>query len=193
MQSQRWTFGLALLFLTVSAVTLFAWIPNDVESGVIVTFRRRTAIGDAMAPTLTAYAILIVSCILALTSFRKGMTSGGPPEGGPDSYCYRFILRLAVPLVLGVVLMKYTGPIAVDLVNVVGGDLGTYRLLKAAFPYKYLGFLVGGFVMVFGFIRVVENRFSPSAALLSVLAVLVLILLYDVPFDNILLPPNGDF
>ena len=89
--------------------------------------------------------------------------------------------------------MKYTGPIAVDLVNVVGGDLGTYRLLKAAFPYKYLGFLVGGFVMVFGFIRVVENRFSPSAALLSVLAVLVLILLYDVPFDNILLPPNGDF
>ncbi|MDP7426160.1 MAG: hypothetical protein QF394_12185, partial [Rhodospirillales bacterium] len=60
------------------------------------------------------------------------------------------------------------------------------------FPYKYLGYVLGGFFMVFGLIRVVENRFSASAAWASIIAVLVLTILYDVPFENLLLPPNGD-
>ena len=47
--------------------------------------------------------------------------------------------------------------------------------------------------MTFGLIRVVENKVTQSAALVAALVVLALILLYDVPFDNILLPPNGDF
>ena len=47
--------------------------------------------------------------------------------------------------------------------------------------------------MVFGVIRVVENKITHSAAWVAALAVLALVLLYDVPFDNLLLPPNGDF
>jgi hypothetical protein len=96
-------------------------------------------------------------------------------------------------MVLGLVLMVYTGPLVVEAINAFGGEIGTYRQLKAAFPYKYLGYLVGGFVIAFGVIGVVENKATQSAAWIAALAVLALILLYDVPFDNILLPPNGDF
>ena len=96
-------------------------------------------------------------------------------------------------MVLGLVLMVYTGPLVVEAISAFGGEVGTYRQLKAAFPYKYLGYTMGGFVMVLGVIRVVENKITHSAAWVAALAVLALVLLYDVPFDNLLLPPNGDF
>jgi type IV secretory pathway VirB3-like protein len=56
-----------------------------------------------------------------------------------------------------------------------------------------VGYLLGSVIMVTGIIQVVENRFSKSAIWVSILAVLGLIILYDMPFDNLLLPPNGDF
>ena len=193
MQSERWVIGLALFFASASILTLFVWIPADIETGVIETFRRQTTIGDAMAPTLAAAAILVISVIMGVVAVFRAKKNGGPPESGPDQRDYSFLLLIAVPVVLGLVLMVYVGPVAVEAINALGGEIGTYRELKAAFPYKYLGFLIGGFVMVFGVIRVVENKGTQSAAWVAALAVLALILLYDVPFDNLLLPPNGDF
>ena len=193
MQSERWTIGLALFFAGVSTLTLFVWIPIDIETGVIETFRRRTTIGDAMAPTLAAAAIFVISVIMGAVAVLRARINSRPPEAGLDRQDYSFLLLTAVPVVLGLVLMVYVGPVAVEAINALGGEIGTYRELKAAFPYKYLGFLIGGFVMVFGAIRVVENKGTQSAAWVAALAVLALILLYDVPFDNLLLPPNGDF
>lgn len=193
MQSERWTIGLALFFASASLLTLFVWIPIDIETGVIETFRRRTTIGDAMAPTLSAAAILVISIVMGVAAVLRAKRIGGPPEAGPDRRGYKFLLLIAVPMVLGLVLMVYTGPLVVEAINAFGGEIGTYRQLKAAFPYKYLGYLVGGFVIAFGVIGVVENKATQSAAWIAALAVLALILLYDVPFDNILLPPNGDF
>jgi hypothetical protein len=193
MQSERWTIGLALFFAGASLVTLFVWIPADIETGVIETFRRRTTIGDAMAPTLAAAAILVISVIMGISAVLRARRNGRPPESGPDRRGSAFLLLITVPMVLGLVLMVYTGPVVVEAINAFGGEIGTYRQLKAAFPYKYLGYLIGGFVMAFGMIRVVENKTSQSAAWVSAFAVLALILLYDLPFENILLPPNGDF
>ena len=99
---------------------------------------------------------------------------------------------MAVVLVLGLVLMVFTGPVVVESINGLGGEIGTYRQLRDTVPYKYLGFAAGGFVLVFGAIRVVENRFSMAAAGVAIGAVVVLGFIYDVPFDNLLLPPNGD-
>ena len=193
MQSERWTIGLGLFFVSASVLTLVVWIPTDIETGVIETFRRRTTIGDAMAPTLAAAAILMISMIMVVFAVLRARKNGGPPEPGPDRQGYKFLLLIAVPMVLGLVLMVYTGPLVVEAINAFGGEVGTYRQLKAAFPYKYLGYTMGGFVMVFGVIRVVENKITHSAAWVAALAVLALVLLYDVPFDNLLLPPNGDF
>ena len=193
MQSERWTIGLAVFFALAGALTLFVWIPNDVETAIVETFRRRTTIGDAMAPTLAAAAILACSVIMGIFAILRARKGNRLAEAGPDRRSYIFLLRLAMVIGLSLGLMVCAGPLAVELINGLFGESETYRQLKATFPYKYLGYLLGGFVMVTGVIQVVENRFSRSAVWVSVIAVLALIILYDVPFNNLLLPPNGDY
>lgn len=192
MPRDRWTIGLGCLFAVLGVVTLAAWIPNDIESGVIETFRRQTSIGDAMAPTMVAAGILIVSVLMAVAEFLPRAGESGPATV-LDRQSARFLLRLFGILIVGLVLMGYVGPLTVDAINALGFDVGSYRQLRDTVPYKYLGYTVGGFVIIFGLIRLVENRFSGRAALAALVAVAILIFLYDVPFDDLLLPPNGDF
>jgi|TARA_B100000315_G_scaffold251951_1_gene287719 hypothetical protein len=193
MNNQRWTIGLAVFFIIASAFTLFVWIPLDIETGVIETFRRRVNIGDAMAPTVMAAGILVVSIIMGVMAVLRPVEDAKSPEEGLDRQSFAFLLRLIIALGAGLALMFYTGPLVVDLINAMGGEIGTYRLLKDTIPYKFIGYIIGGFVLVFGTIRVIENRFSLTAAWVAIIAVLVLTFLYKVPFDNLLLPPNGDF
>jgi hypothetical protein len=188
MQKAPWTIGLALFFFVGSLVTLFIWIPNDIETGVIETFRRRVTIGDALAPTVMAAGILVVSFFMGVLAYLQ---PGSEEKQGLDKQSLSYLLRLFVVIALSLALMVCTGPLVVDFINLMGGDLGSYRLQKATIPYKYLGYLSGGFVMIFGIIRVVEGRFSLSAAWVSIAAVIFLTVLYDVPFDSLLLPPNG--
>jgi hypothetical protein len=192
MQKAPWTVGLALFLVLGSLLTILIWIPNDIETGVIETFRRRVTIGDAMAPTMMAIGILVVSLLMGVLAVVRPVPEAKSGKEGLDKNSFSFLLRLAIAIGLGLALMIHTGPLVVDLINLLGGDLGSYRLQKATFPYKYIGYITGSFVMIFGVIRVVENRFSASAAWVSILAVIVMTILYDVPFDNLLLPPNGN-
>ena len=86
--------------------------------------------------------------------------------------------------------MLLTGPILAWIVT--GGET-PYRVLRATAPWKYLGFALGGTVMTFGLIALSQHRPSWRLAALAFVATLVIALLYDLPFDNLLLPPNGDF
>ena len=79
----------------------------------------------------------------------------------------------------------------VKRLQALGADLPEYRLLIDTVPYKYIGFACGGFLMVFGLISWVEGRPSRKAAMIAIGAVIALIIVYDVPFDSLLLPPNG--
>ena len=140
MKTERWTIGLSLFFIVAGALTLFVWIPHDVETGVVETFRRRTTIGDAMAPTLAAAAILACSVIMGVSSIlRVRRVDDKPAEPGPDRRSYIFLLRLSVVIVMGLVVMVFAGPLAVELVNVILAETGTYRQLKASLPYKFWG------------------------------------------------------
>jgi hypothetical protein len=65
--------------------------------------------------------------------------------------------------------------------------------MRSTFPWKYIGFVLGGFTLVFGLTSLIEGRLSWVRVISSLLAVLGLILIFDLPFDTILLPPNGDF
>ena len=60
MKYDRWTLGLAVAAVVSAALTLGIWIPNDIESGLVETFRRQTTIGDAMAPTMLARMVAAV-------------------------------------------------------------------------------------------------------------------------------------
>ncbi|MDG2034578.1 MAG: hypothetical protein P8J29_11615 [Rhodospirillales bacterium] len=191
MPLDRWTFGLGLLFVVLSTITLVIWIPNDIEGGLIETFRTQKSIGDALGPTVVAVCALIASLLMAVTSFfsRAKIPSDRPT---PDLQSLSFEMRVAAVLIVPLVVMAYSGPLTVDAMNAMGYEIGSYRELRDTLPYKYIGFLVGGFMMIFGLIGVIENRLSTSASIVALAAVIVLIALYDVPFDNLLLPPNGD-
>ena len=188
MRQDRWTIGVAVFFVVAAIATLAVWIPNDIESGLVEKLRRQIIIGDALAPTCVAAGILITAALMGVFALFRPEPLGD----APDLQSLSFLLRMAVAIVPGLVIMVYAGPLAVELMNAIGFDIGSYRELRDTVPYKYIGYGIGGFVMVFGVIRVVENRLSASAIWVSILAVVVLAVLYDVPFDDLLLPPNGD-
>jgi hypothetical protein len=192
MKNERWTIGLAVFFIITSALTLFVWIPIDIETGVVETFRRRVNIGDAMAPTVVAAAILVVSILMGIMGLIRPSSNLMVKEG-LDKQSFNFLSRMIITLGLGLSLMLYAGPLVVDFINTMGGEISTYRQLKDTFPYKFIGYSLGGFVLVFGLVCLIENRSSLSAAWAAIIAVLLLTLLYEVPFDNLLLPPNGDY
>ena len=85
--------------------------------------------------------------------------------------------------------MRWTGPAAVALFGPEGVG---YRALRDTVPWKLIGFLCGGTVMILGPIVLVERRLRWQAVAVAVVATVAMIVIYDLPFDDLLLPPNGD-
>lgn len=169
--------GFALLALAV-------WIPLDVDTGVIDVWRRNVRIGDAMLPVFSAAGMALAGAVIGVRSLLR---DAEPAAGRIDP---RFLAWLAARVAAGLALMLLTGPILAWIVT--GGET-PYRVLRATAPWKYLGFALGGTVMTFGLIALSQHRPSWRLAALAFVATLVIALLYDLPFDNLLLPPNGDF
>jgi len=132
--------------------------------------------------------ILVTSILMGLIAIIRPVSA----VEGLDRKSFYFIFRLVIAIAIGLALMMHAGPLLVDLVNALGGEIGTYRNLRGTYPYKIFGYMLGGFALIFGCIGVVENRFTLGSAGVSLLAVIVLTILYEVPFDNMLLPPNGN-
>jgi hypothetical protein len=88
--------------------------------------------------------------------------------------------------------MRHLGPILVNTYVAISGLDLEYRLLRDMIGIKHIGFLIGGVIMVGGMITVVEGRLSRRALIIGLIWSLVLILVYDLPFEDLLLPPNGD-
>lgn len=173
---------LGLCCAAFAALVAFVWIPLDVDTGLIEKVRRQLVIGDALAPMVAAAFIGIGGLLLAVFERRA---PGQPAVRLAD---LAFVgIALAV-LVTGFLIMLYAGPTAVALF---GGD-AEYRLLRDTAPWKYIGFFLGGVFIITGLITQAENRFRLRNLCIAAAVTLVLILIYDVPFDDLLLPPNGD-
>lgn len=188
MRIDPWSLGIAAAIAAFALLTLSIWIPADVESGVVETFRRRTVIGDAMAPTVVAVGMIGAATLLAVSEIIRSRESAT----SLDRLSLVFVVRFSAVIAIALALMTYTGPLAVDAINALGGGIGSYRELRDTVPYKYLGYLIGGTAMVGAAIAVVEQRLTRGAAVAGALAAIALAILYDVPFDDLLLPPNGD-
>ena len=83
--------------------------------------------------------------------------------------------------------MRWGGPSLAEAMT--GQD---YRPQRDTVPWKYLGFLMGGTTMIAALIFVVERQVRWSRVLIALGVTLFLALFYDVPFEDLLLPPNGD-
>ena len=173
---------LGLLCVAFALLLAFVWVPMDTDSGLIEKIRRRVSIGDALAPTVAA-AFIGLGGLLVLIGGR------GPDQAATLTGAnLRFLAWFLALLIGSFLVMRHAGP----ALGWLTGQETEYRLLRDTAPWKWVGFATGGFVLVFGLISIVEGRISLRAGLVGVAAVLVLIAVFDLPFDDLLLPPNGD-
>ena len=173
---------IGLVCLVCAVVVAFVWVPLDTETGLIEKVRRQTNIGDALAPTVAAFFVGLGGVLLIL--FER--TS--PVQPGFGLAHLRFIGAQIAILVLGLLIMRYAGPIAVSLM---GGET-EYRVLRDTAPWKHIGYFLGGVFIVAGLISQAEGKISARNIVIGICVVVALIIVYDLPFDDLLLPPNGD-
>lgn len=192
MQTRHWNIAIGLLFIVLSLVTLIWWIPNDIETGVIFEEFRDVNIGDAMAPTASALAVLIFSIALVISSFLPGSSDSAEHDIGVSAANSKNILSIAAIVLAGLLVMVWAGPVLVAIMQAAGSDIKEYRLLINTVPHKYTGFALGGFLLVAGLISWIEGRVTWQALATAAGAVIALIVVYDLPFDTLLLPPNGE-
>lgn len=178
---------LGAFFLVCAALLVFVWVPSDVDSGFIEKVRRQVVIGDALAPTVAGAFLMLGG--LGLLVFGG---TGGQPDKGTDLQAVRFAGLLFAVYVASFMVMLYVGPLLVSVANLLSGEAQDYRALRDTVPWKYLGFGVGGTLAVSVTISLLEGRFSLRALLIGLLAVGGMIAIYDLPFEDLLLPPNGD-
>jgi hypothetical protein len=126
---------------------------------------------------------------LVLSYFRKEDrdTAGFAFDGNSLA----FLLQASGITTVSLAIMYWGGPLAVELFGP-GGDVG-YRQMRGSYPFKLVGFALGGFIMVYLITALVEGQFKRTRVISSLLAVAALIVLFDLPFDSVLLPPNGDW
>ncbi len=178
----------AIVLAILGLAALVFWIPNDIDTGLIETFRRQTYIGDALIPTIATSVILLCSCLLFVSGLLRG-TDQSPQSNSLDRESLGFLLIVALIITISLAVMFWLGSIFVSIFE----EASSYRAMRDSVPYKYLGFLVGGSSLMIGLISLIEGSIRPRRILVSVAAVLCLIIIFDVPFDSLLLPPNGDW
>ena len=171
---------LGLFLLAAALVILFLWLPFDTETGLYEIRRRRATIGDALAPAFGASLLALAAVLLLI-----GTKTDDAARLTRDQVVF---LGAIIGLVaVAMLLMRWTGPMAASLA---GAE--EYRLLRDTVPWKYFGFALGGFILVTGLAALVERRVTRGAVLAGLFAVGLIIAIYDLPFDDLLLPPNGD-
>ena len=186
-EQSRSNLYLAILCVVAALITILVWVPMDTGTGLVEKVRRQVTIGDALAPTVAAAFILIGGLIVLFFERREAS------QGAVTAENLKFLAALAVIVIGSLLVVRFAGVILAGLANGLDGGERTYRLLRDTAPWKYAGFFVGGSLLTAGLIIYCERRFSLRSVLVAVLVVTVLIALLDLPFDDLLLPPNGDF
>jgi hypothetical protein len=171
---------LGLVSILAAILALAVWIPLDIETGLIEKVRRQTSIGDAMLPTLASGFVLLGGLFLLLPSKAKAEVLTG------DNLLY--LIKLIAILAIAFAAMRWLGPALVWALT----EEGVYRNLRDTAPWKYIGYIVGGTILVSGLMAMVEGRVTARSIIIGLLATLALIAVYDLPFEDLLLPPNGD-
>lgn len=169
---------LGLIALALGLFISLYWAVTDSETGLIEKARGRSSIGDAMAPTIAGALLAGAGLWLIISGAQK------------RSFYLRnftYLLGILTTLFLSLGLMRWGGPLLVEMLT------GTeYRPQRDTVPWKYAGFVLGGTVLITTLIFIVERQIKASRILIALGVTILLTLLYDLPFDDLLLPPNGD-
>ncbi len=180
-RTSRANLALGAVAIAFALVVAVVWVPLDTATGLIETVRRRVSIGDALAPTVAAFFVFVGGGLIMLRERH------GPPEHAITLANLKFLAILLGTLAISFAVMRWAGPAVATLATEDG-----YRPLRDTVPWKYIGFVLGGSALVTGLIAMVEARLSLRAIVIGLLATLAMLAIYDLPFDDLLLPPNGD-
>ena len=171
---------LGAVILGFGLVVALLWAPLDSETGIAMKVRGRWSIGDALAPTVAGVVLIVAGAGLLAGALRRPR----PPSIHMSNL--GFLVSFAVCAALALAVMRFAGPLAAEL------SVGEYRPLRDEMPWKYIGFVSGGGLLIFGLIALVERRLSLRRLALAVAIAIGVALIYDLPFEDLLLPPNGD-
>jgi len=204
---------LGLACIAFALALLAVWIPLDVDGGITERARGAARIGDALAPWVAGVLVALAGALLLVEAWRGD--GGGDGDGDGDSHrdhdadgganrgdraprsALQFLAWLVAIFTVTLALYRWTGPAAVELARLIfpaadAQPVAEYRLLRDTVPWKYLGYFAGSWFMVFALIALTERRCTWRAALIAAVAPALIALCYDAPFDDLLLPPNGD-
>lgn len=189
-----WDIGFGAIVFVGALLALFVWFPSDIRGGFFnINQIGRPEPGDAFFPILLASALVLLSLVqMALVLLRPT-----PPDTAIQAKLtldnVKFLGLFLIITASGLAIMFWFGPVVVWTMREAGLIDATYRQLTDTAPYKYLGYVVGGFLMTMTLIAWTEGR----VRVLSVVTVSVLlalfILIFDILLNNVLLPPNAEF
>lgn len=172
---------LGIVCILLALFALVVWVPLDIDTGLVEKVRRRVSIGDSLLPVV-ALGFVILGGLMTIARSAHADT---PTVTLSNAF---FLLKIFGVLAGSLAAMRWLGP----LVAAVAGEDATYRALRDTPPWKYMGFIAGGSLMVMGLIALVERRLTLRGLLIGILTAIALVLIYDLPFEDLLLPPNGD-
>jgi hypothetical protein len=190
-----WDIGFGAVVFSGALLALLVWFPADIPTGFFHTNAiGREEPGDAFFPIILAIGLLILSAIqlsFALARLRSG--NAAPATGEITTANFRFLGAFILIMGCGLAVMYWLGPITVAALNHIGWLNATYREVSDDAPYKYIGYVVGGFTTTIALIAWTEGRIRIAHIAAVLITLLVAILIIDVLLKNVLLPPNADF
>ncbi len=190
-----WDIGFGVVVLTGSLLALFVWFPADIPTGFFFTNAiGREEPGDAFFPIILATLLAILSAIQLISALFKKNTQDEPSVPAVLTLRnLRFLVIFVAIMGAGLSVMYWLGPMTVALLKAWGIIDADYRQLTDTAPYKYIGYVVGGFLMTIVLIAWTEGQVRPRSILAVLITLSVAIIIFDVVLKNVLLPPNADF
>ena len=190
-----WDIGFGVVVLAGALLALFVWFPADIPTGFFfVNAIGREEPGDAFFPIILALLLLVLSIIhLGQSFYRSWQGNAVPATGELTLDNFKFLGAFMIIMAISLAIMYWLGPLTVMALNVIGWLDTSYRALSDTVPYKFIGYVVGGFVMTITLIAWTEGRIRWAGVLSVLITLTVAILIFDLLLKNVLLPPNADY
>jgi len=190
-----WDIGFGVVVFIGSLLAIFVWFPNDMRSGFFhVNQIGRSEPGDAFFPTVLAATLCLLSGLqLTLSILRGSPKVAAEAQGSLTASNMKFLALFAIISIAGLTIMYALGPLTAWAMRALGLIDLEYRYLTDTAPYKYLGYVTGGFLMTTALIALTEGRLRRVSIITVLTVIIVAIVIFDKLLTNVLLPPNAEF
>jgi hypothetical protein len=185
MKNLRLNTLLGFCVLVIALLGLFVWLPLDIETGLVEKVRNRYVIGDTFGPVVALFLIISSSITLIVVE-----------QNSKTVFINKLILKALLAYIMiffvSLLIMRFLGPIFISIINILVLEDLNYRDLRDMQPVKYIGFVIGGTSMMILLSYFMDGALSRKRIKIFIAVAIIMALFFDIPFEDVLLPPNGD-